>query len=143
VTTNRTTDLRVNIWRGLMLAALLLSAAVVTKRVSPEYLSPDLARRLLGVLMGAVVVIYANAVPKVLTPLIQSRCDPIAHQAIRRFTGWILVLGGAAYAAAWAIAPYRYADVIAVSCLGASVLLVVTRIAWSMKGKKGGGSISE
>lgn len=136
MTTNRTTDRRANIWRGLILAALLLSAAVVTKRVSPEYLSPDLARRLLGVLMGAVVVIYANAVPKVLTPLIQSRCDPIAHQAIRRFTGWILVLGGAAYAVAWAIAPYRYADVLAASFLGASVLLVVTRITWSLRNKR-------
>jgi hypothetical protein len=50
--------------------------------------------------MGAVVVICANAVPKVLTPLIQSRCDPIAHQAIRRFTGWSLVIGGAAWATA-------------------------------------------
>jgi hypothetical protein len=135
MTTNQTTHLRSEIWRGLILACLLLGASVATKRLSPVYLSPEIARRLLGVLMGAVVVVYANAVPKVLTPLIKARCNPISEQAIRRFTGWSLVFGGAAYAAAWAIAPFRSADVFAASFLGASLLLVVARVAWSIRSK--------
>jgi hypothetical protein len=136
MTTNRTTDLRAEISRGLILAALLLGTSMAAKRLSPTYLSPDLSHRLLGVLMGAVVVIYANTVPKALAPLTQTRCDPIAAQAIRRFTGWSLVLGGTAYALAWAFAPLQIADALAVSFLGASVLLVAARVSWSIRKSK-------
>jgi hypothetical protein len=134
--TERSTDLRSEVSRGLILAALLLAASFGAKRLSPEYLSPDLAHRLLGVLMGGVVVVYANAVPKAITPLIETRCDPGACQAIRRFAGWSLVIGGAAYAGAWALAPLRIADLLAVSFLGAFLLLVITRILWGIKKSK-------
>ena len=136
MTTNRTTDFRAEITRGVILAALLLGASLAAKRLSPQYVNPDLAHRLLGVLMGAVVVIYANTVPKTLTPLLQTRCEPSAAQAVRRFTGWSLVIGGAAYALAWASAPLRIADLLAVSFLGASVLLVAARVAWSISKRK-------
>jgi hypothetical protein len=135
MTTNRTNYLRADIWRGLIVAAVLLGAALAARRLSPEYVSPELARRSLGVLMGSVVVFYANAVPKALTPLIEARCDPTAGQAIRRFVGWILVFGGAAYAVAWAIAPFKSADMFAAGFLAASLLLVFARIAWSMRNK--------
>lgn len=136
MTTNRTTDLRTQISRGVVLAALLLGASLATKRLSPQYVNPELAHRLLGVLMGMVVVIYANTVPKTLTPLLQTRCDPIAAQAARRFTGWSLVVGGAAYALAWAFAPLRIADMLAAGFLGASLLLVAARVAWTIRRSK-------
>jgi len=134
--TNRTIDTRGDIVHGLLLAAVLIAVALASKHLPPAYLSPNLARRLPGVLMGAVVVFYANAVPKRLTSLIESRCDPIAGQAIRRFTGWTLVLGGAGYAIAWVIAPLTYADVLAPGILGTAVLLVIVRFAWAMRGKR-------
>jgi hypothetical protein len=134
--TNRSTDLRAEISRGLIIAALVLGASLAAKRLSPEYLSPDLAHRLFGVVMGGVIVVYANTVPKALNPMIEMRCEPAACQAVRRFTGWTLVLGGAGYAAAWAFAPLRIADVLAVSFLGASVLLVVARFVWGSRGRQ-------
>ena len=113
--------------RGLIVAAMLLAGALLLQRLSPAYLDPDTARRMLGVLMGVVVVVYANAVPKALSPLLQMRCAPAAEQAMRRFTGWSLVLGGTGYAVAWAVAPLAYAWPLAVGLLGTAVLLVIIR----------------
>lgn len=114
--------------RGLIIAGLFLGAAVAIRLLSPEHLSHDLGQRLLGVMMGLVVAFYANAVPKALSPLILMRCDPAAEQAMRRFTGWSLTLGGAAYAVTWLIAPVPIAKVLSTSLLGVALLLVVARV---------------
>ncbi len=116
-----------NIGRSLVVAGLLLTASAALVLLSPEHLSETLARRLLGALLGAVVVSYANAVPKMLTPLARLRCDPSTEQAVRRFTGWTLVLGGLGYVAAWLFAPLDHASTIAIAALGSAVLLVAIR----------------
>jgi len=132
MTTNPCQTSRVSISRGLMVAGVLLGVSFALKRLSPDHISPELSHRLLGVLMGAVVVVYANAVPKTLSPLIQMRCNPVAEQAMRRFTGWSLVVGGAAYAVASLIAPLDKADLLAVTLLGAATLLAVARVVWGI-----------
>jgi len=126
--TDRSRTSRAPIGRALLVAAALLGATVALKRLAPTHLGPDTARRLLGVLLGAVVVGYANAVPKALPPFLRMRCEPVAEQAMRRFTGWSLALGGAGYAGAWAIAPLAYANVLAATLLGTALLLVVLRL---------------
>ncbi len=130
MTTDRSQRSRAAISRALITAGVLLGVSLALALLSPAHLSEGSARRMLGVLLGAVVVIYANAVPKALSPLLQLRCDPAAEQAMRRFTGWSLVLGGAAYAVAWVIAPLANANALSASLLGASLLLVVARLAW-------------
>lgn len=96
--------------------------------LSPEVISKELALRLLGVMLGAFVVVYANAAPKVLPPLM--RGDAAAEQAMRRFTGWCLALGGVAYMAVWAIAPLEHANLLAMLLLGLAHLIVVARCFW-------------
>ena len=127
MTTNRSQSSRA-IGSALIMAGVFLQASIALKVMSPDLLSAELAHRLMGFLMGALVVFYANAVPKSLTPLVQMRCDPAAEQALRRFAGWSLALGGASFAAASMFAPAESADAIAVSALAASVLLVVARL---------------
>lgn len=129
MTTGRIDTLRSAIARGLVVAGVLLGVTIMLKRLSPEHVSPDVARRALGVLLGAVVVLYANAVPKALSPLMSMRWDPAAEQAARRLTGWSLVLGGAAYAVTWLVAPLAYANVISGSLLATALLVVVVRLA--------------
>ncbi len=129
--TNQLPAPRDAILRGFTIAAAIIVIAIVLKLLSPNYISPNLATRLLGVLLGAVVVIYANAVPKALSPLIRMRCDPVAEQAMRRFTGWSLALGGLGYVIAWLVAPIESASTIAMCLLGASMLLVVGRFVLS------------
>lgn len=132
MTTVRSQASRAAMSRGLIVAGGLLGVSMTLQRLSPEHLSSESARRMMGVLLGAVVVVYANAVPKALTPLLRLHCDPAAEQAMRRFTGWSLVLGGAAYAVAWVMAPLEYANVLSAGLLGAALLLVVVRLAWGM-----------
>ena len=120
-----------SIARSLIIASVLLGVAVMLRVLSPDHLSPELARRMMGVLMGVVAVVYANAVPKALSPLLQMR-DAAEEQAMRRFTGWSLVLGGTAYAVAWVIAPLESANLIAATLLGVSLFLVVARFVWAM-----------
>lgn len=119
-----------SISRSLLLAGLLLGVALALRLLSPAYMNPDIARRTMGVLMGAVVVVYANAVPKVLSPLTLMHCDPLTEQSLRRFAGWSLAFGGLAYATMWAIAPLKNASVLAAWFLGATVLLVIVRLVW-------------
>lgn len=129
MTDDRARASRAAILRGLLVAGALLGAAAALGRLGPAQLGPGTARRLLGVLLGAVVIGYANAVPKALPSLLRMRCDPAADQALRRFTGWSLVLGGVGYALAWAVAPLAHANLLAAALLGTAVLAVVLRLA--------------
>jgi hypothetical protein len=118
--------------RALLIAGALLGVSLALRLLSPTYLSAELSTRLLGVLMGCVVVLYANAVPKVLRPLFWVRGDPAAEQALHRFTGWCLVLGGLAFAFTWILAPLPRAGLLSAGLLGAATLAVIVRIAWGM-----------
>ena len=129
MTNHRTDASRGAIVRGLAVALALIAATVALRLLSPALIAPDTARRAFGVLLGVVVIAYANAVPKLLPSLERMRCDPATDQALRRFTGWALAIGGAAYAAAWVIAPVARANLIGAALLGAAVLAVLIRLA--------------
>lgn len=127
--TERSPEWRRSIGQGLIGAGLLLQTSIALRILAPDTVSPETAHRLLGAAMGMLVIAYANVAPKVLSPLAGMRCDPVAEQATRRFAGWILTLGGLAYTAASLLAPAESADGISASLLGASVLVVIIRIA--------------
>ena len=123
------------IGRALIIAALILAVAALLKLIPPEYISAEHSRRLLGVLLGAAVMLYANVVPKALTPLARMRCNAATEQSLRRFTGWSLTLGGLLYAVTWLVAPIGMATTISLVLLGAALLLVILRYAWAMVGR--------
>lgn len=125
-----TTFLRVPaLVRALIVAGLFISITAAVKLGSPEYIDADFARRLVGVMMGAIVVLFANSVPKKLTPLAAMRCSPATEQSIRRFTGMSLVLGGLGFALAWMAAPIDAANAVAGTVLGVALLAVALRYA--------------
>jgi len=106
--------------RAVVVAGFILAASALLAWASPEYLDPEWARRLGGVLLGGVVVAYANAVPKALSR--RMRCTtPGADQAARRLAGWALVLGGLGYMLAWLLAPLHLAGMIGGLTLGFAV----------------------
>jgi small-conductance mechanosensitive channel len=126
-------DTRYPIRRALVGAALFLLLNVAIKVLAPHYLSADGGDRLAGVLMGALVVVFANAVPKSLAPLANLRCDPAREQALRRFTGWALVGGGIAFGLASALAPMDIKNTVAAGLLGIAVAAVVARCVWARR----------
>lgn len=116
--------------RSLLIAGGVITLAVALKLLTPDYISSGFGDRALGVMLGLLVVIYANAVPKALAPLLQSRCDPAADQALRRFTGVGLVLGGLGYSAAWMLAPLDQAALIGGGLLATALVTVIARVGW-------------
>jgi peptidoglycan/LPS O-acetylase OafA/YrhL len=117
---------RLVIGQSLIVAGLFLQASIALKLLTPDHLSHEVAQRLLGVMMGALVAFYANAAPKTLPSPTCRRLE--AEQRIRRFAGWALTLGGVGFALASAWAPFEDQRAIAVSLLGSCLVLVILRI---------------
>jgi len=112
--------------RSLLGAALVLAVSAVLAWLTPEYLSGEMRQRLSGALIGAIVVVYANAIPKAV--FAQTRCAPALLQAARRFTGWALVLGGLGYILASLLAPIAVSGMLAGLSLGAAVSVAGMRL---------------
>lgn len=121
--------------RSLFAAALFLGATAALRWLSPAYIDAGLGHRLIGIMMGVLVVVYANAVPKTLIPLAALRCSPAADQAVRRFIGITMVLGGVGFVLAWIVAPIDVAHVYAMAALGTALLLVVLRCGAALSGR--------
>ena len=113
--------------RSLLAAAFILGASATLAWLAPAYISTEWSHRLLGVLLGGVVVCYSNAIPKVLSGRARSRSSSAADQAARRFAGWALVLGGLGYALAWLLSPIGMASLIGGAILAGALLLAVLR----------------
>jgi uncharacterized membrane protein YhdT len=122
--------------RSLFGAAFVLAVSALLAWLTPEYLSQETRQRLAGALMGAIVVVYANAIPKAV--FARTRCLPSLAQAARRFTGWALVLGGLGYIAAWLLAPIAVSGMIAGLSLGTAVTVAGLRLYWIAHHRIGG-----
>ncbi|WP_036172501.1 hypothetical protein [Massilia sp. 9096] len=120
--------------RSLLGAALVLAISAALAWLTPAYFSGEMRQRLSGVLVGAIVVVYANAIPKVV--FARTRCAPAL--AARRFTGWALVLGGLGYILASLLAPIAASGMIAGLSLGAAVTVAGTRLYWMAHHRVGG-----
>ena len=113
--------------RSVIVAAVILLASAMLAWAAPAYLSDDMARRLFGVLLGAVVVAYSNSIPKMLASRARTRCSPAQDQAARRFAGWSMVLGGLGYMLAWMFAPLSMAALLGGAALAIGLALAVLR----------------
>jgi len=122
--------------RGLFGAGFLLTASAVLAWLTPDYLSHDMNRRLMGVLIGVLFVMYANDIPKAVTA--RTRCAPATAQAARRFIGWALVLGGLGYIAAWLLAPIESSGMIGGLSLGTAITVSALRLRWMARHRLGG-----
>lgn len=112
-------------WASLLLAgvlgfALLKETGVLTNNVS---------KRSAGALIGIVLIVTGNSLPKYITPLSMRACSPARATATERFAGWVFVLGGLVYVAAWVFAPIENAKLWS-SLIGLCVFLIVI-VAWT------------
>ena len=123
--------------RSLLIAAIYLLTAVLLNELRQRHVvGAETVVRLMGMLMGSVVFVSANAIPKRLVPLARLSCDPAREQTLRRFGGRVLVLGGLGYTLAYALAPIAIASTLAVCLLAPAVLVVAgitARCAWNRR----------
>ena len=124
--------------RALAVAALyLLAALMLTQLRLHQVISAEAVQRLMGVLMGTVLIATANLIPKRLVPLARVSCDPAREQTLRRFCGRVLVLGGLGYTLAYMLAPIAIASTLAICLLAPAALAVAgvsARCAWNRRG---------
>ncbi len=106
---------------GLILGISML--AVIAQELALIQAEPgELSKRAWGLIMGSLVTVYANVIPK----------QAASHSKAKmlRFGAWSLVLGGIGYSLAWLFAPLASASLIANGILGTAVAVVVARTAW-------------
>jgi hypothetical protein len=109
---------------GLMLSLAML--AVALEQLAWFSVEPgELSKRAFGVIIGGLVVAYANVIPK--------QATSARRAGLLRFCGWMLVLGGLAYAVVWLLAPLPWAQVLAMAALLTAVVLVAARVLWSVR----------
>ena len=123
---------RLAIGRSLVFAGLFLQASILVKSIGPSEFSHELSQRLLGFWMGVMVAYFGNSLPKE-RPSPACR-NSAAGQGLRRFAAWSITVGGLGFALLSAFAPYEDSGPLAVSFLGACLMLVVFRLASAWRG---------
>ena len=118
----------------LLAGAMIVLSLAVVYADKAGYLGEETSQRVIQVASGLLVVYVANLAPKALEPLSAS-CEPSRVQALQRFSGRTLLLGGLGYSLAWLVVPIDHAAVTSMAILGTCLLLVVARYAWTVKGR--------
>lgn len=109
--------------QAIVVASLLLAMPLLARLGWSAGFGPAFEARGNGFMMGALVVVFANVIPK--------QASSARGLALRRSAGWALVLGGAGYALAWLLLPLAYANQAALLMLLAALIYTAVRIAWS------------
>ena len=118
--------------RSIMAAGSILAAALGIKLARTlGAFDADSLERVWGVVMGAVLVVMGNLMPKTLTPLAAQPRSESHTQSTRRFAGWSFVLAGLAYATVWMVLPVTQANTVAMLICASAVVLVVIRCTWA------------
>jgi len=77
-----------------------LFGGVVVAALGKEFgfIEPDVAKRTVGVLFGAILMVSGNYLPKAVMPISARRKNPARAMAAERFAGYVFVLAGLASA---------------------------------------------
>ena len=127
---------------GLILAvALILDLAATLDFIDGS--SGEISRRVMQAIIGIVLAIYGNSIPKRLAPSSETACEPSRMQSLQRFAGWTFVLAGLAYSIVWLTFPVERANSVSMLMVAASVVLVGVRCAWSVTTRKRGQPLAE
>ncbi len=108
---------------GLVFAGCTLLLSLVAKFAHAHgYIDGDAVLRVLA-MNGLFVAYLGNSLPKAVVPYAWARQS-------RRFSGWMLVLSGLAYAGLWAFAPIPLAFTFGTGALFAGVILSLGYCVW-------------
>lgn len=129
---NPSQEARLAIGRSLVFAGLFLQTSILVKSLGPSELSDEMGQRFLGFWMGVMVAYFGNLLPKE-RPSVVCR-NSATGQNLRRFAAWSFTIGGLGSALLSAFAPYEDSRPLAVSFLGACLMLVVLRLVSARRG---------
>jgi hypothetical protein len=120
-----TAELRVALlFAGLMLA-IPLGAKLAARYGRVD--TADFTRRALMVSLAAFIVATGNTIPKRLASLACLNVEPARVQAFYRLAGWVWVLAGLAFGAAWFLLPSGAAGTATLVIMPVGILLIAYR----------------
>lgn len=130
VTSRRANNAAEPIRRAVVFAGLMLVVALTAKLVV-AFGGPgnvDISRRTTMILLGVLMAMTGNEMPKTLTPLSALQCDPARIQAFQRFAGWTWVLTGLSFSTAWVVLPMTIARPVSTVLLLGGMFLIATQL---------------
>ena len=116
--------------------ALIGMSLLIARAVRLDLIDGDAGNRTMGVILGALLMVMGNFLPKRIKQLSDDDCEPSRCQPYRRFAGWTFVLAGIGYAGAWLVAPIEHAGTLAMSICATAVLLVVGTCIRSVRARR-------
>jgi hypothetical protein len=102
--------------QALVVAGFMLLIGVAART---GFLGVDTQDRAIGVIIGLVLAVFANELPKKLPPLTHG--DPVRIQKYQRFAGWTFMLAGLGSALVWLVAPIEIANPLSIALVLAGV----------------------
>ncbi len=116
---------------ALTVAGLIMAASLgFTLAEHLALLGESATERGMGIVMGGLLVLVGNVMPKMLKPLAEMRCDPAKLQSLQRSAGWIFVLAGLGYALSYVLLPVDRAALVSSLFAVAAIALVAPRLVW-------------
>jgi hypothetical protein len=117
---------------AIALAALFLAVAAGLRYAEGAgMLGEDAARRIVQALIGLLLALYANFMPKQIGP---ARGSPRAESralAALRVGGWSMTLAGLIHAGLWALAPLPVAGIASMAVVAAATAATLGYALWS------------
>lgn len=115
---------------SLFFAGLMLVASWGLKQLAAAGVIDDplFPQRVSMAILGAMLAFMGNAVPKTLTPMASTRCDPAKVQELQRFAGYTWVVTGLIFSLAWLFLPKPAAQPLSVMVLLVGTAAVAVRV---------------
>ena len=114
-----------HISRAQFLAFLILGSSLVFGLLQTNGLiDASIGKRSYGIVMGFVLIVTGNHLPKTVRSMTASRCDPARLMAAELFAGRVFVLAGIIYVAVWIFGPLDQVNLLS-SLVGLSAFALV------------------
>jgi hypothetical protein len=111
------------IFSSLLLSVSLGAPLAAALGLIDNSLAHVIGSRGVYALGGCYFIVRGNRLPKMLSPLSATLCDPATMQALQRRTGWAYVLAGLAIAIVWVALPLHLAQPIGMAIIALGILV--------------------
>jgi hypothetical protein len=133
--TDATLRARKSIRGAIALAAIqVVGALLLTLASKLGWIDSETATRGVMVLIGLVLVVVGNNLPKTQEgPPSQTVGDVAARQSITRVGGWALMLGGLVWVILWTVAPRDLAQFGSIAAVASAVVVMLGYTVWRFR----------
>jgi len=116
---------------GITAAGFLLGLALaLTIAQVFDVTDASMSDRINSAIIGLIMVIIGNSLPKTLESTDQQKCTYSTEQKLKRFAGWTFVIAGLGYSLIWMFAPIAIAGELAMYVMGLGVALIAMKFVW-------------